>query len=116
MINNLLLAGSGSGSSSGFLLLLGGSLDVLHLRALLALVHRAAGGVLRLGVGPVLDQGAAGRGLQVHHGATVGDLLGQAAGLQLDALGGPAEGSEGPALAGGEDLALGGGEATAPEI
>ena len=107
---------SSGGSSSSFLLLLSGSLDVPHLRPLLTVVHRAAGGEVGLGVGTVLDEGAAGAGDQVHDRPAVRHLLCQPAGLQLDALGGSAEGGEGPALAGGEDLALGGGEAGVPEI
>ena len=54
-----------------------------HLGALLALVHRAAGWEVRLGVGAVLDEEAAGRGLEVHHRPAVLHLLSQAPGLQL---------------------------------
>ena len=56
-----------------------------HLGALLALVHGAAGGEVRLGVGAVLDEEAAGRGLEVHHRPAVLHLLRQAPRLQLDA-------------------------------
>ena len=92
------------------------TLLICHLGALLALVHGAAGGEVRLGVGAVLDEGAAGAGLEVDHGPAVRYLLRQPAGLQLDALGGPAEGSQGPALPGAVDLALRGGETTVAEI
>ena len=54
-----------------------------HLGALLALVHGAAGREVRLGVGAVLDEEAAGRGLEVHHRPAVLHLLSQAPGLQL---------------------------------
>ena len=114
--NFIFSSNSGSFSGGSFFLLLSGSLDVADLRALLAVVDRAAGREVGLGVGPVLDQGAAGAGLQVHHGAAVRYLLRQPAGLQLDALGGPTEGSEGPTLSGPVDLALGGGETTVAEI
>ena len=107
---------SSSGGSSSFLLLLSGSLDVPHLRPLLTVVHRAAGGEVGLGVGAVLHQGTAGAGLEVDHGATVGHLLRQPAGLELDTFGGPAEGSQGPAFPGTVDLTLGRGETTVAEI
>ena len=107
---------SSGGGGGSFFLLLRRSLDVADLGALLAVVDRAAGWEVSLGVGPVLDQGAAGAGLQVHHGAAVRHLLCQPAGLQLDTLGGATEGSQGPTLPGTVDLALGGGEATVTEI
>ena len=118
MTINLFLTGSSSSSSSssGFFLLLRGSLDVADLSSLLAVVDRTADGELGLGVGAVLDEGAAGAGLEVDHGPAVRYLLRQPAGLQLDALGGPAEGSQGPALPGAVDLALRGGETTVAEI
>ena len=56
---------------------------ICHLGALLALVHGAAGGEVRLGVGAVLDEEAAGRGLEVHHRPAVLHLLRQPPGLQL---------------------------------
>ena len=107
---------SSNGSSSSFLLLLSGSLDVADLGALLTVVHRAAGGEVGLGVGAVLDEGAAGAGDQVHDGPAVRHLLCQPPGLQLDALGGSTEGSERPALSGSVNLALRGGETTVAEI
>ena len=54
-----------------------------HLGALLALVHGAAGWEVRLGVGAVLDEEAAGRGLEVDHRPAVLHLLSQPPGLQL---------------------------------
>merc|ERR1712156_1077597 len=63
-----------------------------------------------------VSQHAPGGRLEVHHGAAVSDLLCQAAGLQLDTLGGPTEGGERPALPWSVHLALGGGKAAAPEI
>ena len=50
----------------------------MYLGTLLTVVHRATGGEVGLGVGAVLDEAAPWRGLQIHNGATVGDLLGQA--------------------------------------
>ena len=114
---SLRLSSNSSRSFCGrLLLLLGGSLDVLDLGPLLALVHRAAGREVGLRVGSVLDKEAVWRGLEVHHGSAVGDLLSQAPGLQLDALGGSAEGGQGPALARFVDLALGGRKTAVSEV
>ena len=52
--------------------------NISYLGSLLAVIDRAAGGEVSLGVGAVLDDAAAGGGLQIHYGTTVGDLLGQA--------------------------------------
>ena len=51
---------------------------MLYLGSLLTVIDRAAGGEVSLRVGAVLDEAAAGGGLEIHHGATVSDLLGQA--------------------------------------
>ena len=50
----------------------------MYLGTLLTVVHRATGGEVGLGVGAVLDEAAAWRGLKIYNGATVSDLLGQA--------------------------------------
>ena len=52
--------------------------NISYLGPLLAVIDGAAGGEVSLGVGAVLDEAAAGGGLEIHHGAAVGDLLGQA--------------------------------------